>query len=186
MKKKTSTAEETRKKLINSFWKLYKKKDLSKITIGEICTNANYERTTFYRYFTDINDILNQLEDEIINGIIKRIEKKTNLTTGITYNRFKRFVSTYGEYIIILNEKGERRFCNKFKNLIKNNVYDYFGFNIQDENKKDFLFEFMFSSLINSFVYWYNHQDIMSLEAFVKLVNGMILNSAKILEKYNT
>lgn len=185
MNKNVNITKETRKKLINSFWQLYKKKDLSKITVGEICINAKYERTTFYRYFMDINDIINQLEDDIINNILNSIKSSNNVSTEISFYKFKKFIDKYGEYIVVFYEKGERCFYNKFKTLIKSNVYDYLNFNIHDEHKKEFLFEFMFSSLINSFVYWYRHQDIMKLESFVKLINGMLLSVAKIVESYN-
>ena len=43
MKKQSRTMEKTRAKLLNSFWKLYKEKDISKVSIGELCNDADYE-----------------------------------------------------------------------------------------------------------------------------------------------
>lgn len=51
MKKQPQVTELTRKKLINSFWNLYKEKDITKIGIKNICDCAKYDRTTFYRYY---------------------------------------------------------------------------------------------------------------------------------------
>ena len=187
MKKQLYTTEQTKKNLINSFWELYKKEDISKITIGKICNTASYERTTFYRYFTDITDILNHVEDEIIENIKKDIQnsEKNSNTSSIFFDGFKRFTDKYGEYIVIFHEKGNRHFYIKFKELIKKDVYEYLNFNIKDENQKEFLFEFLFSSLINSYTYWYRNQKIMDLETFVKFTNNILLNGTNSIINYN-
>ena len=65
----------------------------------------------------------------------------------------------------------------KFKKLIINDVFDYFSFDIPNEKKKEFLFEFIFSSVINSYAYWYRHQDITDLCTFVTFLNKILLNA---------
>ena len=173
MKKQPQITMRTRKNLINGFWKLYKEEELSKITVGNICITANYERTSFYRYFKDINDILNQLENDIIEGI------KDNIRESIkseAFTNFKSFVDTYGEYLTVFHEKGNITFYSKFKELVKSDVYNYLNLNIEDEEKKEFIFEFIFSSLINSYSYWYRHQDMMDLESFADLARNILQN----------
>ena len=185
MKKQSQVTEETRKKIINSFWSLYKEKDVTKIRIKNICDNANYDRTTFYRYFENIEDVLNEIEDEIIsnitNGISKRINDKKN--NRIRFNNFEEFNNIYGEYITIFNKNKNINFYNKLKKVIKKDVYNYFNFNIDSDDIEEFIFEFVFSSLINSYVYWYNHKDIMSLKSFVEFANNVISNGIDIVLK---
>ena len=178
--KQSRVTERTRKNLIKSYWELYKNNNGSKITVGEICQSIDYERTTFYRYFKDITEIHNKLELEIINGIKEDIKNKNdNNMPGIFFEGFKKFTDKYGEYIAIFHEKGDRSFYNKFKELVKNDVYDYLNFNVKEEYKKEFLFEFMFSSLINSYSYWYRHKKNMDLESFVNFANNTLLNGTK-------
>lgn len=152
---------------MNSYWKLYKKEN--KITIEKICANAGYERTTFYRHFKDIPDLLDQLENEVIDNIKDRIKNKNskNSSNDIIYDGFKRFSDNYGEYIVVFHKKGNINFYNKFKELIKKDVFDYLNYDIHDEDKKEILFEFVFSSLINSYIYWCSHKDVISLESFI-------------------
>ena len=181
MKKQPQITELTQKKLIDSFWKLYQKEDIIKITVGDICKKASYDRTTFYRYFNCISDILDYIEDTLINSIkddIKNRYRKDN-DGKIVFEGFKKFNEKYGERIIIFHEKGNRRFYHKFKELIKTDVYAYFKIDIKDESKKEFLFEFMFASLINSYAYWYRHQDMANLDSFVSLTNNMLVHGTK-------
>lgn len=53
----------------NSFIKLLKQKPISKITIKEICSDADVNRATFYAHYLDQYDLLQQIEQELIDGI---------------------------------------------------------------------------------------------------------------------
>lgn len=185
MKKQPQVTELTRKKLINSFWNLYKEKDITKIGIKNICDCAKYDRTTFYRYYNDITDILNKLEDEIIISIANSISKNINdkSSNKIKYDGFNIFNNKYGEYITIFYKNSNRNFYNKLKQIIKKDVYKYFNFSIDNADIEEFIFEFVFSSLINSYVYWYNHKNIMSLKSFVEFANNVISNGINIVLK---
>jgi AcrR family transcriptional regulator len=62
----SSTAKVTRQNLIDSFWLLYCKKSIEKITVKEICDVAGYNRSTFYVYFKDAYEILAEIEEQTI------------------------------------------------------------------------------------------------------------------------
>ena len=179
MELKSRTTKHTRQKLMKGFWELYKRGDINKITVSDICSISGYERTTFYRYFNDDDDILDQVENEVINSIKEDINNSSNNNhSRILFDGFKYFDKKYGEYIVIFYEKSNTTFNNKLKYLIKNDVYDYFNFNdsIKNKNEKEFVFEFIFSSLIHSYVYWYRHKSVMSLETFVHFANNIMHN----------
>ena len=184
MAKNINKTMRTKKHLTHSFWELYKKEDPNKITIESISKVANINRTTFYRYFSDITDILNKLEDDIIDNIKQEMTGKSAKSPQIFNKNFRYFTKKYGEYIAYFNEKGNKSFYNKFKSLIKNDVFDYLNFNIKEEKQKEFVFEFMFSSLINSYTYWYKNQKMMRLDAFVDFANGILLNGTKSIINY--
>ena len=181
MRKQPQITEATQKKLIDSFWKLYQKEDVIKITVGTICKKAGFDRTTFYRYFNGISDLLDFIEDNLINSIKSDIKNNYRHDTNdkIVFDGFKKFNDKYGERIVVFYEKGNRRFYHKFKELIKTDAYAYFKIDIKDESKKEFVFEFMFASLLNSYAYWYRNQDMANLESFVKLTNKMLIYGTK-------
>ena len=181
MKKYQQTTKMTKKNFFDAFWKLYTTNNTNRITITDICKVANYDRTTFYRYFTDVSDILYQYEDELINNLKTDIKNKTNIISNISIDKFKVFTEKYGKYIIVFYEKGNRRFYEKFKELVINEVYNLLDFDIQGKDNKNFLYEFMFSSLIISYSYWYKHPEIMSFEKYVVLLNKVLLDCSKII-----
>ncbi len=95
------------------------------------------------------------------------------------YTNFEIFNNIYGEYIVTFCKKNNYSFYNKLKKII-NDVYSYFNFNINDTNMNEFVFEFIFSSLIGSYIYWYEHKDIIDLNLFLEFANTMIFNGVNI------
>jgi AcrR family transcriptional regulator len=53
--------QSAKKKIIVEFRKLVIIKDFDRITVAEICENAEVSRKTFYTYFKDKNDIIEQI-----------------------------------------------------------------------------------------------------------------------------
>ncbi|MDR3277960.1 MAG: TetR/AcrR family transcriptional regulator [Oscillospiraceae bacterium] len=77
MAKQPETTAATRRAFVDAFCSLYAHNSIEKITIQEITKKAGYNRSTFYQYFRDAYDLLENLEDEIIRNIKDAIE--TNL-----------------------------------------------------------------------------------------------------------
>ncbi len=61
-----SKKEKTKQRIIDAFWSLYESTRIEKITVKEICTKANINRSTFYEYFSDAYMLLETIEDSLI------------------------------------------------------------------------------------------------------------------------
>ena len=56
----------TKKVIQDTFIELLEQKDIKKITVMELCKIADINRATFYRYYIDIFDLLEKMEDEFV------------------------------------------------------------------------------------------------------------------------
>lgn len=54
----------TKKVIKDTFLNLLSEKDINKVTVSEICKIADINRATFYRYYFDIYDLLNHIEQD--------------------------------------------------------------------------------------------------------------------------
>lgn len=59
----------TKKVIKETFINLLSKKDISKITVTEICNISDINRATFYRYYIDIYDLLDKIKIDFINEL---------------------------------------------------------------------------------------------------------------------
>ena len=90
MTKKNIAREETRQALIEAFWKLLKDKSADKMTVSEIARVAGYNRSTFYEYFFDVPDVLQQVEDGILQEMNFGIPKNDRIPMAQVVDVFER------------------------------------------------------------------------------------------------
>lgn len=60
----------TKIKIKEAFLELYKIKNFQRITVKDICQKAYVARTTFYHYYKNIVEVIEEIEDEVINKLI--------------------------------------------------------------------------------------------------------------------
>ena len=80
----------TKMVLEESFITLMEKKDISKITIKEICEKADINRSTFYAHYSDQYDLLRKIENKFLADIQAYLEN---------------FDKKYTEDILLITEK---------------------------------------------------------------------------------
>lgn len=77
-KKEDRRVRYTKKAIKDSFLELFETKPLEKISVTEICNNADINRGTFYSHYADPYDLKEKLEDEFLSTIKERINECTN------------------------------------------------------------------------------------------------------------
>ena len=61
--------------IAETFIDLLKDKPLNQITVTDICKNAQINRASFYKYYKDVYDLMDQLQNEGIDELQKMLEK---------------------------------------------------------------------------------------------------------------
>ena len=69
----------TRKAIRTAVAQLMTEKDVSSITITEISELADINRKTFYAHYSNVNDVLDDIEDELVGTLSELLE---NITLG--------------------------------------------------------------------------------------------------------
>lgn len=114
----------TKKVLLQSLTQLMNEKRISDITVKELTDLADMNRSTFYKYYKDIFDMLEQIETEMLIDFSKAFEKLNKGTNN--YANLLSFLTHIFEYVqsnadickILLGPDGDYPFIEKFKNAI--------------------------------------------------------------------
>lgn len=73
----------TQKVIKETFINLLEEKEITKITVSEICKIADINRATFYRYYLDVYDLLSniqkEMEEELKNSYHPETEKDNTI-----------------------------------------------------------------------------------------------------------
>ena len=177
MKKQPELTAQTRQNLIDAFWGLYCEKSIEKITIKEITTKAGYNRGTFYEYFSDVYDLLEQIEQSLI-PTIEELPPITmpEFTHGKPLDVFMALYEQNGKYYsVLLGDKGDPAFASKLKNstkpIIKRAISDKFDTNSLEF---DFIMEYMLSAMIGVMSYWFAQGKALPAEELVALMYDLM------------
>lgn len=174
MNKRPEVTERTRENLIAAFWQLYSKKRIEKITVKEITTIAGYNRGTFYEYFTDVYDVLEQIE----NSLLPDLETIPPVESADFATQIDLFIQMYEKnsqyYVVLLGDNGDPSFQSKIKNRIKPLLMQsLIEKSPLDEEELDYTLEFILSAMLGISSYWYRQEKPMSIEKLIPLMNGL-------------
>lgn len=98
----------TKQIIKQSFFALLKEKPVSKITVTKICEESGINRTTFYKYYLDVWDLLDQIESELASEMNMFIEKaaKDNLKNSIVHI-LKAIRANGDKYLLLASDHGD-------------------------------------------------------------------------------
>jgi AcrR family transcriptional regulator len=179
MNKHEENSKQTRQNLIDAFWALYSEKRIEKITVREITQKAGYNRGTFYEYFVDVHDVLEQIESSLIPGLNElppaTIQGK-NLGMPLDL-----FISLYEKkshyYAVLLGKNGDPAFPAKLKDSIKPVLQSVVSRPPDlSETEFDFVLEYVLSAMIGVMGYWFEKDKPLSAENLISLLNRLMQN----------
>ncbi|HWQ78619.1 MAG TPA: TetR/AcrR family transcriptional regulator, partial [Anaerovoracaceae bacterium] len=171
---------ETKEKIKDAFFDLYEEKKIERISIKEITDKAQLNRGTFYVYYKDIYDLLENAEKELmvellekVKGAVTMILRNEDITPFLPplefYQRNKKILRS------LLGPNGDPYFIHKLKKLIKKTLWELFRKeNIPDIDNADYIMEYISSAQIGIISYWMVEKDmempITELGAMIKEV----------------
>lgn len=168
---------QTKQNFMEAFWALYCERRLDQITVKAITQRAGYNRSTFYAYFQDVEDVLNQLEDSLIPqfGAFPPIAGLRS-DLGMEMNRFMDlFEHQKKYYAVLLSEKGDPGFASKLKQVIKPILMSTLTDSTTlTESTLDYTLEYTLSAMIGILSYWINHPAPLPKEALYDLVHQLM------------
>lgn len=149
----------TRMVLKDSFMRLLKEKQISAITVKELCELADINRSTFYAHYSDHYDLLTQIEDELIEDMNMYLStynfEKEKETQQMTEKLLEYLATRNEECQTLLNENSDSSFQMKVKavahHFIMKNLIEA---NHLDKYLSEYLSSFIVSGSIQMMKLW--------------------------------
>ncbi len=107
----------TKKALRDALFTLLEQKSINEITVTELTTLADVNRATFYFYYTDLIDMLQQIQGEAYNAFKNTINQSNSSISTIEG------FTEYSERILTFCKEHETLFKFIVKNDINNQLY---------------------------------------------------------------
>lgn len=173
----------TKKLLMHSLTKLMLEKKMNKITVTELTELADVNRSTFYLYYKDIYDMIDQIETEMFEEFNRQL-KKLYISDPNRENTLSFFIFVF-EFIrdnseickILLGQDGDYTFLNKFKVAIMESQPP--NMNKLDKTANRYFMPFAISGCIGAIQQWLQDDMETSPKEVAEFIIGLITNGLK-------
>ncbi|MEI3605000.1 TetR-like C-terminal domain-containing protein [Pseudogracilibacillus sp. SE30717A] len=165
--------------LKDSLMKLLKEKQISAITVKEICEFADINRSTFYSHYTDQFDLLQQIEEELIEDMSMYLssfnfDKKDN-TLEKTVKLIEYFASKQEECQTLLNENSDSSFEKKVSQVARRfMIKNWMEIKPVDHENSEYLSAFIVSGSIQVMKVWLNNGMDKSPQEIAEIITTII------------
>lgn len=168
----------TRMVLKDSLMTLLKTKQLSSITVKEICEQADVNRSTFYSHYQDSFNLMEQIEEEIIIDLNTYLNQynfaKEEESLQMTEKLLEYVASKYDTCQTLLNENNdpsfERRIMEVAQEFLIKNWTDHHGI---DSAISEYAGAFLIGGGVNVMKRWLANNMDRSPKRIAKLINNI-------------
>lgn len=174
----------TKMVLKESFINLLEIKDISQITIKEICENADINRATFYSHYTDQYDLFRKIENELLDNVSAHLAELDQISGKVDNILLAEKIFDYIKENaklckLLLSERGDISFQKTIMML----VYDKIITELMDNSKitkedAEYVYSFTITGCVGIVQKWLNEDMKKSsrfmAEMVIKLTLGLI------------
>lgn len=159
MHKNPEQTARTKQSLSDAYWELALKQGMWNVTIGQITKKAQLNRGTFYVYYIDIEDLIEQEEMKIISDIRGQLQEV--LSSGIPddfhvlSNIIMENLAKYDErFFLIIGKNGDPNFIYKAREEVLGIFENIFKSSSQQNELIKYIIAFSTSAAMGLLNYW--------------------------------
>ena len=164
----------TKKNIRQAFLHLLSEKSLSQITVKELSDLADINRKTFYMYYSNIEDIFAELEDELVLKLVHVFEKELFQKEMFdSYSFFENLNRTIQEdidlYRILNHSDLLPHLIQRAKNALIEVFFRKYNISADSDNERYILYaEYAASGILSMYTKWFSSDSHMSLEELTR------------------
>jgi len=172
---------ETKKKIKDSFITLYADNPIEKISIKSITDLAGLNRGTFYMYYLDIYDLLEQIEDDLIVFLWEKLQviisSMFNEKSVMEIFPDITFFEENKIYLkVLIGTYGKSQMTEKVKNRAKELLRETLDLKSEQEpSMLEYSLEYIATAHLGVLTYWIKNNMDLSKEQIVSLLTGAAL-----------
>ena len=180
MKKQPQVTEQTRANLRQAFWELYAERPIEKISVREITDRAGYNRATFYLYYHDVYELLEEIEGTVLGNIERLVQGRLLQGDTLDFSQHMslilRLAQRSRDYTrVLLGPHGDSAFSDRLKEIISPLVDRFFLPDAAlDEQARGIVREFYLSGILAIIRTWTAEDDPMPIDQLIALVMRIV------------
>lgn len=174
-------SRKSRQAIKEAFKEMVLTQEMSHIVIKDLAEKADVNRKTFYLHYTDVYNVLEDVEDELLEDIKKIFSKfdmnkiKTDpyplliaISSGVSGSENETFNK------LLFSSTISGNFMRKIKDMLKNELFNSYKINNADASKANIALSFIVSGVVDCYRDWYLSDRKESLEELAMELSELI------------
>lgn len=164
----------TKKNIRQTFLQLLSEKSLTQLTVKELSEQADINRKTFYMYYSNIEEILSELEDELVQKLVLVFEKELfDREVFDSYSFFENLnLAIQGDielYRTLNHSDLLPHLILRAKNALIDVFFRKYNIPADSDSERYILYaEYAASGILSMYTKWFSNDFHMSLEELTK------------------
>lgn len=162
-----------------SFIKLLQYNELHKITVTDICREADINRGTFYNYYSDPFNLLKSIEDDFFNIVIDYLSDNSKYKTTVSKltKIFEFAIENKDLSKILISKLGDDEIFERILLITNENDINQIKKHINNNNKTyiNYLTEFMIKGSVGIVESWIKNDFKESPTEIAQIINDILL-----------
>ncbi len=169
----------TREAIRAEFMCMYARERLDRMTVKALCAAVPVARTTFYAHYRNVDDVLAEVEDDLLAGLVQVAEKVSD--GDLQHMDFSVFLDETFAYIranwtdfrTLLVIQPSMRFVTKRKDAIKANFARRYP-KARAHQLWELLSEMAASATIGAYTWWMERPDAAGIEQAKRVIERAV------------
>ena len=166
----------TKKVIQESFIHLLEEKEIAQISVKEICEEADLNRATFYAHYTDVYDLMKQIQEELIENV--NVYLSSAMKEGVQAISLE-IVEKIFEYIqenaqicrLLLSERGDLTFQKRvFTLAYEKNIGVMTRNGAISKEDAEFVYAFTLTGCVGAIQKWLNDDMQKSPQFMARMI----------------
>lgn len=184
---KKRTFNETKKNIKEAFIRLYFERDITNITVKDVCNEVPISRQNFYNYYDNVYSVYEDIEGEILADLDKITIDFSESDFSHGHTDELHGISEVLDYInghsmcfrALLRHGGTNGFTYKWKKQIKGKFNKKYTKEITHKAEREVYLEFTISGITGVCEYWLYHPDKITKQEILEGVYNMVCHEVK-------
>lgn len=170
-----------------ALFELLKTKALDEITVVDICTKADVNRGTFYKYYRTVPDLYNKTEDSLVEEIYSLMNKNnsSDFQNHFFFREILHILANNNEFTYIAQNKAfSERLAQKLLVFFIPHLKQMLYVKCPNANNhdSDLLLEYILGGCISVVSYWLKNGMEISIDEIDQKLSSMIYYSLSMYE----
>ncbi len=168
--------------------RLMEKKSIKEITVKELVEEVDINRSTFYLHYTDIYQMLESIENELMEEVSHAIEENPVNTEDESchYLLAEQLLTILDNHkdicVALLGSNGDMVFVERMEKLIAETVFRQlnYRFSLHEHPDTPYIYAFCLKGCVGMIKTWLCAEQQQSVKHMAELLHRLVANTAKL------